>query len=99
MTGKSPKKEKGPGQSKISIDNDEQISAQNATREIEQLAHETIIKGKTIMISPNGKGQASYTQDRGETDVGPNRHRERLFQYTQMDEPVLVAPAIPLKIL
>jgi hypothetical protein len=43
---------------------------------IEPLAHETIIKGKTIIISPkgNGKGKASYMQNIGETDVGPSRH-------------------------
>jgi hypothetical protein len=52
MTGKSTKNENGPGQSKISIDNDQRISAQNATPTygIELLAHETIIKGKTIII-------------------------------------------------
>jgi hypothetical protein len=46
-----------------------------------------------------GKGKASYTQDIGETDVGPSRHRECLLQLTQMDEPVLGAPVILLEIL
>jgi hypothetical protein len=97
----SANNENGPGQSKISIDNDHEISAQNATptHRIEPLAHETIIKGKTTMISPKGKGKAGYTQDIGETDVGASRHREWLPQRAQMDEPVLGAPAIPLEII
>jgi hypothetical protein len=100
MRGKSTKNEDGPGQSKISIDSDQQISAQNTTptHGIEPLAHETIIKRKTIMTSEKGKGKANYPQDRGETDIGPSQYRECLLQRTQMDEPVLGAPAIPLKI-
>jgi hypothetical protein len=75
------------------------MAAQNArsTYGIEPLPHETIIKGKTIMISP--KGKVSYTQNIGETDVDPSRHRERLLQLTQMDEPVLGAPATRLETL
>jgi hypothetical protein len=51
------------------------------------------------MISRKGKGKTSYTQDIGETDVGPRRNRERLLQRIQMDEPMPGAPAIPLEIL
>jgi 2-keto-3-deoxy-L-rhamnonate aldolase RhmA len=99
MIEKSAKNENGPGQSKISIDNDQQISAQNATliHRIEPLAHEIIREGKTIMILPNDK--ASYTQDIGETNVGPSQQRESLLQRIQMDEPVLGASAISLEIL
>jgi hypothetical protein len=103
MRRKSTKNENGSGQSKMSIDNDQRTSAQNATpiHGIEPLAHETIIKGKTIMILPKGKGKgkASYTQDIGETDLDLSIHREFLCQRIQMDEPVLGAPAIPLEIL
>jgi hypothetical protein len=49
------------------------------------------------MISPKGKSKASYTQEIGETDVGPSRQREHLLQRTQMDESMLGAPAIPLE--
>jgi hypothetical protein len=101
MIGKSTKSENGSEQSKISIHNDQRISAQNVapTHGIKSLAHETIITGKTIMISPKGKRKTSHTQHIGESDVGPNRHRERLLEHTQMDEPVLVTPAILLEIL
>jgi hypothetical protein len=103
MIGKSTKNENGSGQSKISIDNDQQISTENVipthTHGVEPSAHEIITKGKTITISPKGKGKASQTQDIGEFDVGPSRHRERLLQRTQMDESVFGAPAIPLEIL
>jgi hypothetical protein len=101
MIWKSTKNENRSGQSRISIDNDQKISAQNSTptHGIEPLARETITKGKTITISPKSKGKASYTQHIGETDVGPRRHIERLLQRTQMDEPVLGASVITLEIL
>jgi hypothetical protein len=59
--GKSTKNEKGSGQSKMSRDTDQRISARNATssHRIDPLAHGTIIKGKTIMISPKGKGSST----------------------------------------
>jgi hypothetical protein len=56
------------------------------------LFHETIIEGKTTRILPKIKGKASYTQDIGETEVGPSKYRERLLQRTKIDEPVLGDP-------
>jgi hypothetical protein len=47
----------------------------------------------------NGNGKARYTQDIGETDIGPSKHREHLLQRTQMDEPVLGDSAIPFEII
>jgi hypothetical protein len=51
------------------------------------------------MILPKRKDKTSYTHGTGETDVGPSRHRKHLLQRTQMDKPVLGAPAIILEIL
>jgi hypothetical protein len=85
--------------SKIFTDNGEAISPENAapTHGIEVVAQETMIKGKMILILPRCK--ASYTQEIGETDADLSRRCERLFQCERMCEPVLGAPAIPLKIL
>jgi hypothetical protein len=63
---------------KISTDNDQQISSQNATpaRVIEPVAQEIIIKEKMTMVLPRGK--AGYPQDICKTEVGGSERGECL---------------------